>query len=147
MERERSLTYIYIEDFIFLLKISKSCLCYFQYSHQVLPMLVPKVPFVEPPSTCSKTSSQPLTTPSPKSHSCQSPTPSEDFDFKEKLDSEGKYVLFWNNNKTHITFEIHVETKGYIGFGLSPNGKMYPADVIVGWVKDGVPHFKVSIDE
>ncbi|XP_078324969.1 DBH-like monooxygenase protein 2 isoform X2 [Crassostrea virginica] len=113
-----------------------------KYSHQVLPMLVPKVPYVEPPSTCSKTSSQPLTTPSPKSHPCQSPTPSEDFDFKEKLDSEGKYVLFWNNNKTHITFEIHVETKGYIGFGLSPNGKMYPADVIVGWVKDGVPHFK-----
>ncbi|XP_061173713.1 DBH-like monooxygenase protein 1 homolog [Saccostrea echinata] len=113
-----------------------------RFSHQELKMLVPDSPYVEPPSArhmsmVSKMTSLP-TTPNP----CGSPVPSEKFDFQENIDPDGKYVLFWNVNKTHIVFEAQVETKGYIGFGLSPNGKMYPADVVVGWVKDGVPHFK-----
>ncbi|XP_061164656.1 uncharacterized protein LOC133173681 [Saccostrea echinata] len=113
-----------------------------KHSHQELQMLIPDSPYFEPPSTCPtslnlKMTSLP-TTPNP----CGSPKPTEQFDFQENIDPDGKYVLFWNVNKTHIVFEAHVETKGYIGFGLSPNGKMYPADIIVGWVKDGVPHFK-----
>ena len=36
-----------------------------------------------------------------------------------------------------------MQTWGWIGFGISPNGKMYPADVVVGWVRDGIAHFNV----
>ena len=52
-------------------------------------------------------------------------------------------MVYWQYNDTHITFEVHVDTLGYVGFGLSPNGKMFPADVVVGWVKDGEVHFSV----
>lgn len=105
-------------------------------------MLIPQIPYVEPPSMCPSMT-PPMTSSQPKTALCGSPLPTEQFDFQESLDADDKYVLFWNVNKTHIIFEVHVETKGYIGFGMSPNGKMYPADVVVGWVKDGVPHFKV----
>ncbi|KAL4218773.1 hypothetical protein ACF0H5_021360 [Mactra antiquata] len=58
------------------------------------------------------------------------------------LDSNENYILFWKFNATHITFEVHVRTRGWVGFGLSTNGKMFPADVIVGWVNDdGTSHF------
>ena len=69
----------------------------------------------------------------------------ESFDQAIILDNDGNYIVFWNFNDTHITFEVHVKTKGYVGFGISSNGNMFPADVIVGWVKDGVTHFSVSI--
>ena len=68
----------------------------------------------------------------------------EPFDHAEILDKSGNYILFWNVNDTHVTFEVHVKTQGYVGFGFSDNGNMYPGDVIVGWVKDGVTHFAVS---
>ena len=69
--------------------------------------------------------------------------PTEALPFKEQLDKNGDYILYWKVNATHITFEVHVRTHGYVGFGLSPNGNMYPADVIIGWVKDGKASFKV----
>ena len=31
-----------------------------------------------------------------------------------------------------------------MGFGLSPNGNMFPADVVIGWVKNGQAYFKVN---
>lgn len=73
------------------------------------------------------------------------PVPSEDYLLHEVLDNAGEFHVYWKFNTTHITFELHVKTRGYVGFGISPNGKMYPSDVIIGWVKDGVTHFSVSI--
>ncbi|VDI10952.1 Hypothetical predicted protein [Mytilus galloprovincialis] len=71
------------------------------------------------------------------------PTPTEIFGNSWQLDSDGSYWLFWKTNTTHITFETHVKTKGYVGFGLSSNGKMFPSDVVVGWVdSNGTAHFK-----
>ncbi|XP_041368555.1 DBH-like monooxygenase protein 1 homolog [Gigantopelta aegis] len=70
------------------------------------------------------------------------PTPSETFPVYAQLDSKGEYFLFWKFNKTHITFETHVKTLGYVGFGISHNGDMYPADVVIGWVDNGKVHFK-----
>ena len=67
------------------------------------------------------------------------------FDHAEILDKGGNYILFWNVNDTHVTFEVHVKTKGYVGFGFSDNGNMFPGDVVVGWVRDGVTHFAVSL--
>ncbi|KAL4218774.1 hypothetical protein ACF0H5_021361 [Mactra antiquata] len=69
-------------------------------------------------------------------------TPTETFKHSTILDANDNYVLFWNFNDTHVTFETHVRTRGWVGFGLSTNGKMFPADVIVGWVNDdGTSHF------
>lgn len=36
----------------------------------------------------------------------------EKFDHSEILDSDNKYILFWNFNDTHVTFETHVRTRG-----------------------------------
>ena len=71
------------------------------------------------------------------------PKPSENFPFYTQLDQAGDYHLYWKLNTTHITFETHVRTLGYVGFGFSSNGKMFPSDVVIGWVKDGVTYFKV----
>lgn len=72
------------------------------------------------------------------------PVPTEEFDHQYQLDQNGHFWLFWKVNGSNITFETHVMTRGYVGFGISPNGNMYPSDVIVGWVKpDGTVHFQV----
>ncbi|KAJ8300644.1 hypothetical protein KUTeg_022163, partial [Tegillarca granosa] len=69
--------------------------------------------------------------------------PTESFPHRESLDKDENFILYWKTNTTHITFEAHVKTRGYVGFGISPNGKMYPSDVVVGWIEaDGTPHFQ-----
>ncbi|XP_052093581.1 DBH-like monooxygenase protein 1 homolog [Mytilus californianus] len=71
------------------------------------------------------------------------PTPTEQFGNVWKLDVQGNYWLFWKTNATHVIFETHVKTKGYVGFGLSSNGKMFPSDVVIGWIdSNGTTHFK-----
>jgi hypothetical protein len=37
---------------------------------------------------------------------------SENFAHSTLLDTDGNYILFWNFNDTHVTFEVHVRTKG-----------------------------------
>ena len=38
-----------------------------------------------------------------------------------------------------------MEALGYVGFGISPNGGMTGADVVIGWVNDdGTAVFHVS---
>ena len=69
----------------------------------------------------------------------------ENYTHDSILDKDQNYVLFWKYNTTHVTFEVHVKTRGYVGFGISSNGKMSPADVVVGWVAaNGTIHFGVS---
>lgn len=70
---------------------------------------------------------------------------SQNFSQSTELDKDGKYLLSWTYNETHIVFEVRVQTKGYVGFGLSHNGRMYPSDVVIGWVRDGRTYFSVSI--
>ena len=70
--------------------------------------------------------------------------PSEEFTHDIVLLPDDEYHLFWKYNDTHITFEVHVQTLGYVGFGLSPTGGMEGADVVIGWVKDGQVSFHVS---
>ncbi|XP_076819556.1 DBH-like monooxygenase protein 1 homolog [Clavelina lepadiformis] len=64
-------------------------------------------------------------------------TPSEEFPHMAALAPGNKVVLYWKFNDTHITFELHGQTTGWVGVGLSPNGGMIDADIYVGWVKDG----------
>ena len=50
--------------------------------------------------------------------------------------------LYWNHNETDITFELVSKHKGWISFGISPNGGMSGSDVIVAWLNsDGTHHF------
>ncbi|XP_071096981.1 uncharacterized protein [Haliotis cracherodii] len=70
------------------------------------------------------------------------PTPTETYSRFAQMDATGNYFLFWWANSTHIQFEAHVKTRGYVGFGISNHGNMYPADVVIGWVKDGKVHFE-----
>ena len=72
------------------------------------------------------------------------PVPTSQYKYDVTLDNDGKYRVYWDFNETHITFEVHVQTKGYVGFGISPNGDMVNSDVVIGWVKDGRTYFAVS---
>ncbi len=63
---------------------------------------------------------------------------------REILDNSGKYQLEWQVNwlEKRVTFNVTVETRGYIGFGLSDNGKMSGADIVIGGVlQNGEPYF------
>lgn len=69
------------------------------------------------------------------------PEPSEKFANKDVLQADN-YFVYWNFNDTDITFEIHVRSKGWAGFGLSPNGGMNGSDVVVVWIdKNGKSNF------
>ncbi len=62
------------------------------------------------------------------------------------LDPLNKYHLKWSfdQHKQQITFNVVVETRGWIGFGISPNGGMTGSDLIIGWIDDkGLTHFHV----
>lgn len=67
--------------------------------------------------------------------------------FSRMLDKEGRYWLHWSfdSEAETISFAVNVETTGWVGFGLSPNGQMPQSDVVIGWVDgNGAPHFQVS---
>ena len=43
-----------------------------------------------------------------------------------------------------VIFQVRVATTGYVGFGVSSNGGMAGADMVVGWVKDEDAYLYVS---
>ncbi|XP_066264864.1 DBH-like monooxygenase protein 1 homolog isoform X2 [Branchiostoma lanceolatum] len=63
-----------------------------------------------------------------------------DLTHHEALDEDGKFVVFWTYDEDQIEFETHVQTRGWLGLGLSPNGGMPGSDIVIGWVKDGQAH-------
>ena len=67
------------------------------------------------------------------------------FQHSTVLDPHGKYHLKWSFNRETITFEVEVETTGYVGFGLSPNGAMASSDIVIGGVVDGTPYLQVRL--
>ncbi|XP_030638796.1 DBH-like monooxygenase protein 1 homolog [Chanos chanos] len=58
------------------------------------------------------------------------------------LDADGKYHIKWKFDQTTITFQLEVETQGYVGFGLSPNGAMALSDIVIGGVSHGRPYLQ-----
>ena len=76
-------------------------------------------------------------------HTAVSPT--ETYPFSVVMDRAEKLHLFWKYDETTITFEIHAQTLGYVGFGISPNGQMSGSDMVIGWVSSGNAYFHVSI--
>jgi len=63
------------------------------------------------------------------------------------LDPYEKYSVKWNISDLDetITFLCEVQTKGWIGLGLSPNGGMKGSDIIIAWIDDnnGKTYFHV----
>lgn len=59
--------------------------------------------------------------------------------FHEWLDPHGTYLLRWrtDDESETITFMAEVRTRGWIGFGISPNGGMKNSDIVIGWMTDG----------
>ena len=66
--------------------------------------------------------------------------------FFASLDEDENVKLYWNVSlaSKEIYFTVEAKTTGWIGFGISSGqGKMKGADIVIGWVKDGKPYFKV----
>ncbi|KAG7264933.1 hypothetical protein CRUP_027124 [Coryphaenoides rupestris] len=59
-----------------------------------------------------------------------------DLRFVEYLDTDRSVLLKWgfDDVQGNITFRITVQTTGWVGFGLSPNGDMIGADMVIGGV-------------
>lgn len=53
-----------------------------------------------------------------------------------QLRSSPAYELYWMVNGNRINFAVRVQTRGWVGFGLSPNGLMLASDVVMGYVDD-----------
>ncbi|CAD5114492.1 DgyrCDS3617 [Dimorphilus gyrociliatus] len=70
------------------------------------------------------------------------PMPSEKYPFSEILKEPNVYKVYWKVVKEMITFEIQVKTKGWVGFGISPNGNMKGSDVIMAWMANGKFHLQ-----
>ena len=56
------------------------------------------------------------------------------------------YELYWNFDAAtqNLSIAVRVQTTGWIGFGISPNGGMPNSDVVIGWVANGMTCFHVS---
>ena len=67
--------------------------------------------------------------------------------FFSPLDEDQKVKLYWNISTANkeIHFTVEAQTTGWVGFGISSGqGRMAGADIVIGWVKDGKPYFKVK---
>ena len=74
---------------------------------------------------------------------------SETYPFKATLNTAedgGVYELYWtfDNAAETISFAVYVQTTGWVGFGLSPNGQMPNSDVVIGWVDNRETFLHVS---
>ncbi|KAL4649087.1 DBH-like monooxygenase protein 1 isoform X1 [Arapaima gigas] len=58
------------------------------------------------------------------------------------LDAEGKFRIRWRWDDTRITFEVAVETRGYVGLGFSPTAAMALSDMVIGGVDRGQPYIQ-----
>jgi hypothetical protein len=68
------------------------------------------------------------------SASASPPPPTQAYPNKIVLAEPNKYILYWNFTDSDILFEVHTQTNGWLGFGLSPNGNMINSDIIITWI-------------
>ena len=61
---------------------------------------------------------------------------SEQYTYSVQLDNEGHYTMFYSydDDSSILRIAVLVETTGWIGLGISPNGQMPGSDVVMGWV-------------
>eukprot|EP01084_Bolivina_argentea_P227450 384138_1 len=75
----------------------------------------------------------------------------EEFDHYTFMRPQDDYRLYWriieaqneNEEPQYVEIGIEAETTGWIGFGISDDGMMPNADIILGWIDDNdVPHLQ-----
>ena len=61
---------------------------------------------------------------------------SRQYTYNVQLDNEGRYTMFYSydTNLSILRIAVLVNTTGWIGLGISPNGQMPGSDVVIGWV-------------
>lgn len=66
--------------------------------------------------------------------------------FMDYLDNDHLVCLKWGFDSLEgsITFKLVVNTTGWVGFGLSPNGGMKGSDIVMGGLGTSAPYFTVS---
>ncbi|XP_077408154.1 DBH-like monooxygenase protein 2 homolog isoform X2 [Vanacampus margaritifer] len=68
--------------------------------------------------------------------------PDPDLPFMDYLDNQDLVCIKWGFDDANITLKFIVNTTGWIGFGLSPNGDMAGADLVMGGVGPSGSYFK-----
>jgi len=92
-----------------------------------------------------------LSTAAPSPRSLKPLSPSDEYTHSLVVDEDepNRYQIFWRlvGNDEYIEFELHCNTTGWVGFGLSPNGDMPGADIAIGWVENdsGKVHLRVCV--
>ena len=63
---------------------------------------------------------------------------SQQYTYSVQLDTEGHYTMFYSYDEdlSILRISVLVQTTGWIGLGISPNGQMPGSDVVIGWVDD-----------
>jgi hypothetical protein len=56
-----------------------------------------------------------------------------------------KFLLRWTPGPEDVTFEVTAQTLGYVGFGISHDGRMQGSDLVIGWLQHGRVHFQVCL--
>ena len=61
---------------------------------------------------------------------------SEQYTYNVQLDNEGRYTMFYDYDTDLgiLRIAVLVQTTGWVGLGISPNGQMPGSDVVMGWV-------------
>ena len=62
------------------------------------------------------------------------------------LSASPLYELYWSVDGSILFCAVRVQTTGWVGLGISPNGLMLDSDVVMGFVDDatGAVTFTVS---
>ncbi len=55
------------------------------------------------------------------------------FTNSEIIIAPDQYILYWNVTDENIIIKAEVKADGWVGFGLSPDGRMFNSDIIIGW--------------
>ena len=70
----------------------------------------------------------------------------EQYTYSVQLDTAGHYTMFYSYDEdlSILRIAVLVQTTGWIGLGISPNGQMPGSDVVIGWVdQSGTPFLQV----
>jgi hypothetical protein len=127
---------------------SRKSVLHFLPKAQSLP---PALPYVESASSCNLTSRPPSAVATGSIPGVSVDTTGGEswvldekrFPFTAQLD-EDRMTLWWSvdTSKAMITFAVRAKTTGWVGIGISPNGKMPGSDIFLGWVSSaGKPIF------
>ena len=54
-----------------------------------------------------------------------------DLDYQMACDNNDNYWIYWKHDEVDLTVEFHVATAAWIGFGISPNGRMWESDIMM----------------